>query len=153
LLTDQDIRAMRSADARRRVLLDDDELRIRGVVTAERKFDPLQKRDDHGRWSKLGAALHAIAEAAKAAVVGHEVFGGQEGHSKSHGIVAAHPGGDFTLALHDKDAGTREVMTIPDDDAREELQEAFAEVRTARRCMRTSMTTLRSKRCRCPTTT
>lgn len=95
------------------------------------KFDPTQKRDDHGRWSKIGAALHAIAEMARVPVVGHETFGAEDGSSHSHGIVAAHPGGDFTLALHDKDAGTRPVMTIGDGDALEELRTGFEEVWSA----------------------
>lgn len=106
-------------------------LMLRGILSAERKFNPSEPRDDHGRWSAIGAALHAIAKAAKVAVVGHETFGGREGHSDSHGIIAAHPGGDFTLALHDTNTGTHPVMTIPDDAAREELRQGFEDVVTA----------------------
>lgn len=100
-------------------------------ATDRRDFDPGQRRDDHGRWSRISAALHAIAEAAKVPVIGHETFGGDEGQSHSHGIIAAHPGGDFTLALHDKDAGTSPVMNIPDEDAREDLRAGFDDVLSA----------------------
>ena len=88
-------------------------------------FDPTEARDEHGRWTKIGAARHALAQAAGADVIGHKVFGGEEGHSDSHGIIAAHPGGDYSLALHDRDVGTHYVMSIPDDDAREELANAL----------------------------
>lgn len=127
-LTATDIAAMTAQDARQRARRDDDELRLRGVISESRKFDPMQKRDDHGRWSKIGAVLHAIAKAAGVPVVGHETFGAEEGNSHSHGIVAMHPGGDYTLALPDGDSGARPVMNIPDDGAREELRAAFEDV-------------------------
>jgi HK97 family phage prohead protease len=132
-LTAIEIGEMRATDRRRRALRDDDELRLRGIGAGERKFDPGQKRDDHGRWSKIGAALHAIAKAAGAAVVGHETFGAEAGDSHSHGLVVAHPGGDFTLALPDKDSGARPLMVLPDDDAREEMRQGFEDVADAHR--------------------
>ncbi len=131
LLTAPEIAEMKAADSQQRALRDHSALIARGIITAVRKFNPAEPRDDHGRWSKLGAALHAVAEAAKTAVVGHETFGAEDGRSHSHGILAVHPGGSFTLALHDKDTGTRPVMNIADDDAREELRQGFEDVLSA----------------------
>lgn len=98
-LTAADIAAMTAQDARQRARRDDDELRLRGVISESRKFDPTQKRDDHGRWSKIGAVLDAIKDAWGDHVKDHEVFGGPDGESSSHGVVAFHGGDDYSLNL------------------------------------------------------
>jgi len=81
-------------------------------------FDPAQPRDDHGRWSKIGEALHEIGKlwSDAAPVQRHEVFGGPEGSSDSHGIIAYHGDDEFSLNLHDKDAGTSGAMWLHSDE-------------------------------------
>lgn len=82
------------------------------------KYDPTQMRDDHGRWSKIGAALHEIGQlwSDAGSVQRHEVFGGPEGSSDSHGIIAYHGDDEFSINLHDKDVGTSGTMWLHSDE-------------------------------------
>lgn len=91
-------------------------------------FDPGQPRDDHGRWSKLGAAVHAIEQAVKAASRFHETFGGPHGQSDTHGVVLHHGPAGISISSHDAEIGTVHHMTIPEseaDDLRSALETAW----------------------------
>jgi hypothetical protein len=57
-LTATEIAEMTRVNIRQRALRDDDELRLRGIVTGEeRKFNPGEPRDPQGQWSKVGGAI------------------------------------------------------------------------------------------------
>lgn len=103
-------------------------------------YDPLQPRDDRGRWSKLGAALAEIGETMANAVRVHATFGGEHGKSDSHGIVTSHEtqyfGNVYAVHLHDKDVGTSWVATLDGFEAAE-LAEALGEAVDEARAGRT----------------
>jgi hypothetical protein len=102
-------------------------------ATLAKRYDPSQPRDDHGRWSKIGEALDAIAKLwtdadTDGSVDRHDVFGAPEGFSDSHGIIAQHGDEEFSLNLHDKDKGTSGLMWLHHDelaDLENDLQNAL----------------------------
>lgn len=106
------------------------------IATLTKDYDPDQLRDDHGRWSKIGAALHAIGEAMGTAVRAHATFGGPEGSSDSHGLVTLHDrdahGRLFAVNLHDKDVGTQWAATLGSEDAEELVEGLYAAVEKGR---------------------
>lgn len=62
----------------------------------EKKFDPAQPRDEHGRWTLISAALKLI-ESAYGQAVGHEELGAPDHVHSSHVIASLHYG---EVALH-----------------------------------------------------
>jgi len=103
------------------------------VITAElgkdAAFEELHDRDDHGRFSKMGAALHAI-EQAFGKVTAHHASGSKH-HDRPVVHVTGHADGDLALSAHDEEAGAfpfayldvdssdlREALDVASDSAR-----------------------------------
>lgn len=89
-------------------------LAVAAIGTEERKFDPNQKRGEHGRWSKIGAVLKHIGDMHGSEVGLHEPFG----HSDEHhtGLVAFHHDGSFSIHSHDGQTSPSHAVTVSGDE-------------------------------------
>jgi phage head maturation protease len=80
----------------------------RAELGIHRKFDPLEARDEHGRWSLIGAALRELAHDL-GAVVHHEELGAPGHEHSSHAVVSLHADGNVALHAINED-GTVRIM-------------------------------------------
>lgn len=78
-------------------------------------YDPMQKRGEHGKWSRIGTVLKHIGDRQGSDVGLHEQFGhGGENHS---GVVAFHHDGSFSIHSHDGQSEPSHAVTVPGDEA------------------------------------
>lgn len=104
MLTAEQIAEMKAVNAEQRARRDDEQLRLRGIVTAERKFNPSQPRDPDGKWGDGigGAALKTLTDAF-GAVVESARWGHKNGQTDS-GVLTMHANGSVVLSVDDLDS-------------------------------------------------
>ena len=76
----------------------------RAVINKDAEFEELHPRDPDGRFSRIGAALHALSEAF-GEIISHAEFGEPDHDANSHGVMTLHADGRIVVSSVDGEGG------------------------------------------------